>query len=89
MIRMRRVSLQLASAVATLGVLATLAVVPCRAEPLPSIADKTEGLDERRGLLDLYVDRQRGKVFLKLPPTVAFFAEPRFVSFLLAMPMLF
>ena len=37
-------------------------------EKLPTIATKTAGLERRQGLLDLYVDRQRGTVWLAVPP---------------------
>lgn len=38
------------------------------AEPLPSIAAKTTGLEIRNGILDFYVDAQRGKIWLRVPP---------------------
>lgn len=38
------------------------------AEPLPSIDEKVEGFEKRSGLLDVYVDAQRGKVWLRVPP---------------------
>ncbi len=38
------------------------------AEPLPAISEKIEGLEKRSGLLDMYVDTARGKVWLRLPP---------------------
>ncbi len=37
------------------------------ADPLPLVAKKTEGLERRDGLLPLYLDRQRGRVWLELP----------------------
>jgi hypothetical protein len=37
------------------------------ADPLPSVAKKTEGLERRDGLLPVYVDRQRGRLWLELP----------------------
>ena len=52
----------------TAGLLATfLVALQVQAEPLPRIADKIDGLEHRRGMLDLYVDAQRGKVWLRLP----------------------
>jgi hypothetical protein len=36
--------------------------------PLPAIAAQVGGLEKRSGLLDLYLDRQRGKVWLRVPP---------------------
>ena len=41
----------------------TLAV----AEPLPTVAKKVEGLERRDGLLPLYFDRQRGRIWLEVP----------------------
>jgi len=41
------------------------------ADPLPSVAKKTEGLERRDGLLPLYVDRQRGRILLELPAASA------------------
>jgi hypothetical protein len=43
------------------------AVTTRGAEPLPTIEKKTQGLEKRSGLLDLYVDAQRGTVWLQLP----------------------
>ncbi|HEX2253488.1 MAG TPA: zinc-dependent metalloprotease [Thermoanaerobaculia bacterium] len=37
------------------------------APPLPSLEDAVRGLEHRGGLLDLWVDRQRGKVWLEVP----------------------
>ena len=36
--------------------------------PLPGIAKLTAGLDKRKGLLTFYADRQRGKIWLEVPP---------------------
>jgi hypothetical protein len=36
--------------------------------PLPGIAKLTTGLDKREGLLTFYADRQRGKIWLEVPP---------------------
>ncbi|MFY9819927.1 MAG: zinc-dependent metalloprotease [Thermoanaerobaculia bacterium] len=36
--------------------------------PLPGMAKLTAGLDKREGLLTFYADRQRGKVWLEVPP---------------------
>jgi len=38
------------------------------AEAVPTIAAKTAGLERRAGLLTTYLDRQRGKVWLEVPP---------------------
>ncbi|MFQ5599273.1 MAG: zinc-dependent metalloprotease [Candidatus Krumholzibacteriia bacterium] len=41
---------------------------PARAsDPLPGIADKTAGLQMRSGLLDIHLDPQHGRVWLRLP----------------------
>jgi hypothetical protein len=37
-------------------------------EGLPAIARLTAGLEKKQGLLDLYLDRQKGKVWLEVPP---------------------
>jgi hypothetical protein len=37
-------------------------------KPLPGVDEKVGGLDKLEGLLTLHVDRQRGMVFLELPP---------------------
>lgn len=37
-------------------------------ESPPNLAAKTKGMEKRSGLLDFYVDRQKGKVWLALPP---------------------
>lgn len=37
------------------------------AEPLPTLAVKTDGLSRREGLLNFHVDRDRGRVWLELP----------------------
>jgi len=37
-------------------------------EELPTLAEKTRGLEKRSGLLDLFVDDEKGKIFLALPP---------------------
>ena len=61
-----------------LGLLsATIAVggAPLRAEEagegLPGLAEKTADLERRPGLLDVHVDRQRGHVWLEVPPPPA------------------
>lgn len=36
--------------------------------PLPAITKITAGLEKRAGLLNLYIDRQKGKVWLEVPP---------------------
>jgi hypothetical protein len=38
------------------------------AEGLPALAEKTKGLERRDGLLPLYVDAKRGRLWLELPP---------------------
>ena len=38
---------------------------------LPAIAGKTADLERLSGLLDLYLDRQRGRVWLQVPPPTA------------------
>jgi hypothetical protein len=37
-------------------------------KPLPALAKLTANLDKREGLLNFYVDRQKGKVWLEVPP---------------------
>jgi hypothetical protein len=37
-------------------------------KPLPGIAKLTASLDKREGLLTFYADRQRGKIWLEVPP---------------------
>ena len=37
-------------------------------ETLPTVEERTEGLELREGLLDLWVDRAAGKVLLEVPP---------------------
>ena len=34
---------------------------------LPTVEDRTQGLEKNEGLLTLYFDRQRGKIYLELP----------------------
>lgn len=41
---------------------------PDAAGPLPTIAKATAGLEKKPGLLDLWLDRQKGKVWLAVPP---------------------
>lgn len=55
---------------------AALAILPwivvpslSSAQTLPSVARKTDGMERREGLLPLYVDRQRGHLWLEVPPT--------------------
>jgi hypothetical protein len=40
-------------------------------EPLPPIDEKVEGFEKHSGLLELYVDAQGGKVWLRVPPPPA------------------
>src|SRR5262245_65776887 len=66
--------------VSTLAALAILLSLPlCAAAParpaaaqapgsLPTIAAATAGLERRPGLLTFYLDRQKGKVWLEVPP---------------------
>ncbi len=42
--------------------------LPSGEPPLPRIADKVKGLEKKSGLFDLYFDRERGKIWLELPP---------------------
>jgi hypothetical protein len=41
---------------------------PLRADGLPTVAKKAEGLERHEGLLALDLDRQRGHVWLEVPP---------------------
>lgn len=41
---------------------------PTEPKPLPAIAEKTEGMERRSGLLDFFVDSRGGKLWLALPP---------------------
>jgi hypothetical protein len=66
----------------SLTLLLTFAAVPARAardshdadtpaakpDTLPTVAAKSAGLEHRAGLLPVYLDRQRGKVWLEVPP---------------------
>jgi len=36
--------------------------------PLPGVADKVAGLEPHEGLITIHVDRQRGRIFVELPP---------------------
>ncbi len=36
--------------------------------PLPAIATQVAGMEKRAGLLDLYLDRRHGKIWLRVPP---------------------
>ena len=38
------------------------------ADALPTVAKATTGLEKRSGLLNFYLDRQKGKVWLEVPP---------------------
>ena len=44
-----------------------LAAAPA-ADPLPAIKEKVAGLEKHDGLLSFYLDRQRGNVWLVMPP---------------------
>ncbi|MDX1388147.1 MAG: DUF5117 domain-containing protein, partial [Acidobacteriota bacterium] len=48
--------------------LATASFATTEPEPIPSIAEKTQGLERQDGLLTLYPDPDRGRVWLELPP---------------------
>ncbi len=37
-------------------------------EALPGVAEKVAGLESLEGLMTLHIDRQRGRVFLEMPP---------------------
>ena len=37
-------------------------------KPLPTVAAQTAGMERRPGLLDLYLDRRHGKIWLRVPP---------------------
>lgn len=45
----------------------TASAVPGRAEPLPTVDVFTAGFERRAGLLDLLLDRARGRLYLVLP----------------------
>lgn len=53
--------------IASLLLLAVLQSAP-DGEPPPSVAERTAGLERRAGLLELFVDRRGGRVWLALPP---------------------
>src|SRR5262245_22058738 len=57
------------------ALLALLCTAPLAAAPpkeaagsLPTIVKATAGLEKRPGLLTFYLDRQKGKVWLEVPP---------------------
>jgi hypothetical protein len=52
------------------GVAFAVAGAPAQSETdgIVSIAEKTSGLERHSGLFDLYIDRDRGTVWLELPP---------------------
>ncbi len=64
------------SAVAIAIVASSLVATPCRADdgdsgkvrPLPTIEEHIRGLERMPGLLDLVVDRERGRVLAVVPP---------------------
>ena len=41
---------------------------PAKPDTLPTVAAKAAGLERREGLLPFYMDRQRGKIWLEVPP---------------------
>lgn len=56
---------------ATLGTAAAQQPSGAKADaagPLPTIAKATAGLERKPGLLDLWLDRQKGKIWLAVPP---------------------
>jgi hypothetical protein len=60
----------LAALFASAGIVAAAASVAL-ADPLPTVAKKTDGFERRPGLIPVYVDRQRGHLWLQLPPAPA------------------
>ena len=59
-----------------LGLIMLLATALARAEePLPTIAEKTEGMTAVTGLIDFYVDHRTGSVWLRVPPVTGARAE--------------
>jgi hypothetical protein len=56
-----------AAAAAAPGRAAAAGAVPGQG-PLPTIAVQVAGMERRPGLLDLYLDRRRGKLWLRVPP---------------------
>lgn len=60
---MRRLALFCALLLAAL----LLAALPALAQPLPSIAEKTRGLERRDGFLPVYWDAATGKLYLEVP----------------------
>ncbi len=59
-------------AIATLVTLCTITMPVGAADapgPLPQIDTQVQGLEKLEGLLTLYLDRQRGKVLLEVPPS--------------------
>lgn len=61
-------SLLLLLALAVSGAEAAPAAPPATEEALPAIAAKTAGLARRPGLLVTYLDQQRGRLWLEVPP---------------------
>jgi hypothetical protein len=47
--------------------LSALGASEVAADPLPLVEKKTEGFERREGLLPVYLDRQRGRIWLELP----------------------
>ncbi len=47
--------------------LTTLTVAAEAEKPLPTIAEKTVGLEKADGLLTTWIDRERGRIFLEIP----------------------
>ena len=45
----------------------TLSAAPAAAQGLPSIAEKTRGLERQDGLIPLYWDAQAGKLWMEIP----------------------
>jgi len=64
--RFRAVAVLLLGGVAAAGG-QTAAKPPGRAEPLPSIADRTRGLERRGGFVPFYWDERKGELLLEIP----------------------
>ena len=62
-VAIHRAALPLALLLATIG--PDLAAKPRR---LPSVAEKTRGMQVREGLFHFHVDEKRGKIWLEVPP---------------------
>jgi len=47
--------------------LVAFAISALPGEPLPTVAKRIDGLERREGLLSLFVDRPRGRIYLEVP----------------------